>query len=574
MAKPNVIVQRLAAFLDKTFNGLIDMSDRQDRSDSDQRAQFLSRALAAWCVKYLAGTDPNTAGAAVTDDYQDGGIDALYFDQLSDTLIFVQTTFSPDGKPINGGATAQFVDGVRDILAVKLDRFNQKFQKREAEIRGALYKPLQILLVTAHTSTQPFATQARQKIGDLIDELNVSGPIAAAEYFDQARLYRAITSDSEGAKIKLEIPLRDWGQIDKPFLAFYGRVHVAEVAKWWHDYNRALCSRNLRHLLPSSEVNNALEITLKNDAENFWYFNNGITVVCDSIDKAIYGAPKRDVGLFKCEGVSIVNGAQTVGTIGTTLADPKLAEEQSAWIQIRIISLDKAPIDFDRRITRATNFQNAVRGRDFAAMDPIQRRLASEFALDRQTYAYKSGEADPQGDQGCSITEATQALACGQETVDLAVQVKREIGSIWSNIDGAPYLDLFNDSLTNQKVWRAVRVMRSVDSTLQLLRASELPRADMIGIHMNRVILHLVFQDPRIKSINHDDAEAAPLLNEAVQATERAFKAVASYLQTNHPNEYLASLCKNRPKCAALVSAIKANMSFPQGQTGNLFSPK
>jgi AIPR protein len=480
-----------------------------------------------------------------------------------------------EGKPINGAATAQFVDGVRDILAVKLERFNQKFQKREAEIRGALYKPLRILLVTAHTSTQPFATPAQQKIQDLIDELNVSGPIATSEYFDQARLYKAITSDSEGAKIKLEIPIRDWGVIDKPFQAFYGRVHVLEVAKWWHDYNRSLCTRNLRHLLPSSEVNAALEKTLKAEADNFWYFNNGITIVCDSIDKAIYGAPKRDVGLFKCEGVSIVNGAQTVGTIGTTLSDSKTAEDQPGWIQVRIISLDKAPPDFDRRITRATNFQNAVRGRDFAAMDPTQQRLATEFALDRQTYAYKSGESDPQGEQGCSITEATQALACAQDAVDLAVQVKREIGSIWANIDEPPYTDLFNDSLTSQKVWRSVLVMRMVDSTLQTLRGSNLQRADMIGIHMNRVILHLVFQDSKVKPLNHDEADLEQLLREVQQATERVFEEVASYLQTTHPGEYLASLCKNRPKCAALSDAIKANLSVPRGQSGSLFeNPK
>jgi hypothetical protein len=80
MAKPNVIIQRLGAFLEKTFSGQIDMSDRSDRPEPGQRAQFFSRALAAWCVKYFTRTDPKTAGAAVTDDYHDGGIDALYFD--------------------------------------------------------------------------------------------------------------------------------------------------------------------------------------------------------------------------------------------------------------------------------------------------------------------------------------------------------------------------------------------------------------------------------------------------------------------------------------------------------------
>jgi hypothetical protein len=40
--------------------------------------------------------------------------------------------------------------------------------------------------------------------------------------------------------------------------------------------------------------------------------------------------------------------------------------------------------------------------------------LAVEFALDKRRYVYKSGEMDPKGDEGCSIVEATQALACAR----------------------------------------------------------------------------------------------------------------------------------------------------------------
>lgn len=564
-----VNVERIANVLKRTFDGHIDMSDLSGRPAQDVNAAFLARALAAWCLTFIAGTDPGTAGGAVTDGFQDNGIDSLYFDQPSNTLLFVQSTFSQDGShPINGHATAEFVDGVRALLSEKLDRFNAKFQKRKAEILAALYQPIKIILVTAHTSLNPLSAPVQQKIGDLISELNASEPTAQAVYIDQAALYRAVLSASAQVKVTLNVPLINYSTIDKPFLAYYGRVHVLEVAKWWRDYGKNLCSRNLRHLLISSEVNAALEQTLRNEPDNFWYFNNGITIICESIGKAIVGAPAQQLGLFQCQGASIVNGAQTVGTIGSTLS-ALLAESQKAggqeqeaqhgWVQVRLIDLAKCPPDFGLFVTRATNFQNAVSYRDLAALDRTQQRLAIEFALDQRTYAYKSGEADPHGEQGCSITEATQALACAQHKIDLAVQVKREIGEIWRDTTKAPYTDLFNDGLTTQTVWRSVLVMRAVEDEIQNLRHSSLSRADMLGIHMHRVILHIVFRDPEVKPLNHDDNDQGKLLAKVREISPRVFKQVADYVETQHPNEYLASLCKNGQKCSALAVALLGN---------------
>jgi len=44
--------------------------------------------------------------------------------------------------------------------------------------------------------------------------------------------------------------------------------------------------------------------------------------------------------------------------------------------------------------------------------------------------------------------------------------------------------------------------MRAIDEELQKLRTSELLRADLVAIHLNRLILHLVFQDPAVRPLN------------------------------------------------------------------------
>jgi hypothetical protein len=148
------------------------------------------------------------------------------------------------------------------------------------------------------------------------------------------------------------------------------------VSHWWQQHKHALCSRNIRHFFQRSDVNDALRQTLLTESDCFWYFNNGITIVCNSIQKTLAGAPGRELGLFNCNGVSVVNGAQTIGMIGTVVPQAGAAAasyqqtlDENSWVQIRIISLEKCPPGFDRLITQATNFQNAVDRRDFLAMD-------------------------------------------------------------------------------------------------------------------------------------------------------------------------------------------------------------
>jgi hypothetical protein len=214
-------------------------------------------------------------------------------------------------------------------------------------------------------------------------------------------------------------------------------------------------------------------------------------------------------------------------------------------------------------------------------MDPLQHRLATDFAMDRRKYVYKSGEQEPRGEEGCSIVEATQALGCAA-SVNLAVQVKREIGALWANTDLAPYTDIFPGELTTARVWRCVLVMRAVDEELQKLRMTELPRAELVAVHMNRVILHLVFQDPSVRPFNHDGTPDTEIVIAARSAVLPIFKKVSEYLEREHPNDYPAPLSKNLSKCERLATDYKKpasakspsppeqgslNFSTPNGQS-------
>lgn len=113
----------------------------------------------------------------------------------------------------------------------------------------------------------------------------------------------------------------------------------------------------------------------------------------------LVGGANRESGTFALEGASIVNGAQTVGTI-LQAADPA----SPGQVFVKIISLANGPADFGKRITEAANTQNRIERRDFAALDPNQQRLAVDVSLHMQKrYVYNSGEVPPAEGDGCTI---------------------------------------------------------------------------------------------------------------------------------------------------------------------------
>lgn len=98
---------------------------------------------------------------------------------------------------------------------------------------------------------------------------------------------------------------------------------------------------------------------------------------------------------------------------------------------MRFISLENCPPDFAVEVTTATNTQNKIELRDFASLDPTQERLRQDLVLDLQKiYAYKSGEVISSPQDGCTIDEATIALACSLPEVQFAADAKRYISQL------------------------------------------------------------------------------------------------------------------------------------------------
>jgi hypothetical protein len=548
-------IGHIKAALQKRFDGQIDLSDLgPNTTAADRENFFLTRSLAAFLKAELAEIDDKIAAKAVVDGSRDNGIDAFYFDATERICYLVQSKWIHNGKgSIEVGEVHKFVQGVTDLLEAKLDHFD-KLKHKKPEIDAALTdSSATFVLVVVYTGEQSMSSDALRPIEDFLREQNDPTALISFKQLRQADLYAIVARQAIGESVKLTVLLHEWGKVTEPYPAYYGMVDLQDI-ETWRAFGQALYTRNLRGFKGNTDVNEGIVKTARFAPENFWYFNNGITILCDKLSKQPLGGSSRESGVFECEGASVVDGAQTVGSILSAL-DGGPNGFHRARVSVRIIDLEKCPPSFGSELTRAANTQNRIEKKDFAAQDTEQDRLKTELLLEcAKVYAYKTGDRSPLPEEGCTFDDAVVALACAQEDSGLCVQAKREVGLLYDDITQAPYKKLFNASVSALKLWRAVEIMRAVGEALR--EQANLEGKDrLIAVQGNRFILHLVFRVlNKFDSASQDEfekmKEGIPGIALEMLASTTAEK------EKQAKGSYPANVFKNTSKCKALAEAV------------------
>ena len=200
--------------------------------------------------------------------------------------------------------------------------------------------------------------------------------------------YKEIKSDNpleydynpEIESIKLQIEQldidRNYLELKAPFESYIFFVRPKTIHDLFQKYGFKIFFRNIRNPLLASDYNREIVNTLKNNPSFFWYFNNGITAITQSLPKKINSiATQIDIS-----GLQVINGAQTFYAIYKAYQEAKNGEKHimndSVLITFRLVRGGNK--DFELDITRYTNQQNEVFAREFWANDPVQIRLQNE----------------------------------------------------------------------------------------------------------------------------------------------------------------------------------------------------
>jgi hypothetical protein len=545
---------RIRSTLERRYKEKIDLKDYDRKPEKEKEKAFLTRSLSAFALSQLAGISDSLAATCVIDGYDDNGIDAIYYDANDNKVYIVQSKWMDSGRDSpKQGDIQKFLKGFKDFLNADFSQFNDKLKNMKDVLSEALYNAqVRFVLVITYTGSQPLSEKhAKRDLENLLKELNDPIELVTYQVLSQRELYNAAEGLAEGSPINLDILIRDWGQIDHPYLAYYGQLDALDIANWWQSYSDRLFAPNLRKFLGNTEVNESIIGTLINNPEKFWYFNNGVTILCETINQKPIGKGSTKSGVFECTGVSIVNGAQTVGSIAKAFTtNPE--KVCLARVSARLISLDNCPEGFATEITRAANTQNKIEHRDFVSLDLEQKRLQTDLRIlcDKE-YVYKSGDQKPKEEIGCDLEEATVALACANANVELAVQAKREIGKLWEDTEKPPYKLLFNSQLSAIRLWRLVEVSRIVENELRRLQNELESRKRLVAIHGNRFILYRIFRSLSIENFDNMELEFEPIKIFASEKTKDVLSNLIEIINFNpkYSNSYPANLFKNKTKC-------------------------
>lgn len=527
---------------------------------ADQRENFiLTRSLAAFSLAQIASIKDDIAADAVVDGSQDNGIDAIYYDSTEKVCYVVQSKWINSGNgSVDVGEIQKFVQGFNDLLLPRFDRFNDKIRRKRDMIMAALEdSSARFVLVITYTGQQSLSADAQRPLADLLEDLNDPTELVSLRVLSQSELHAAIARQALGESVTIEIMLQDYGHIGDPYDAYYGRVDVSDIANW-DQYGQALTDKNLRGFKGNTDVNDDIGKTLKTNPEKFWYFNNGITIISERISKKPIGGASRTSGVFVCEGASVVNGAQTVGTI-TALKNANSEELKNARVLVRLISLEKCPDGFGTEITRAANTQNRIEKKDFAALDPQQERLKTDLWLGLQKeYAYKTGDPEPAPERGCTLDEATVALACAHQDIGMAMQAKREVSKLYDDIKKPPYIYLFNPGLTAIRMWRCIEILRAVDIALKDQQQQREGREKLVAVHGNRFVLHGVIKSMPMHDLDDPTTDLEAIKAQIPALTATVLDKTITEAKRLFPTAYPSNLFKNVSKCRDLISSVLA----------------
>ncbi len=546
-------VRQIEAKLLEMFEQHLDLSDI-GATDPERQTKVLTRCLAAFAVYLETGCSEIEAANAVWDGSDDNGLDAVFHDASDQRIIVVQSKWIKCGSGEPGASElATFANGVKDLIEDATAHFAPRLQGKLIDVSQALSTPgASVTVVIITTGSSELAVHGTRNIDRMVTELNGSGseeedPMALKVVYGLTEVFSRLASRTAGEAIELDANIFDWSHITTPYSAYIGAIDGLQLKDWWSVHGKRLVAKNIRHSLGSTDVNEQIRLTASDDPAHFWYFNNGITLIADDVAKAPRAAASRTAGIFQFKGASIVNGAQTVSTLGRIEKENSLGQVR---VPIRVIMLKDAPENFGSEVTRTNNLQNRVEGRDFAAQDPQQARIQQEMGIEDIEYQFLRSENFVPSEKSCDLVEVTVALACASADPALAVQLKTGIGRFFADISRAPYKSLFNPNLSGARAFNAVVVQRVIDGWIDAKKAEIARRSGYpwtMLIHGNRLlscsVFKLVSTSVLTKPIRDFSTEVRNL--EIAVKCESVYETMLASLEADYPNRFLAVLFKN-----------------------------
>ncbi|MCJ0871525.1 AIPR family protein [Streptomyces sp. AP-93] len=571
--KPDLVTQvrQIGNALRSVYGELLDVGDLAAKYTGEAfEKRLMSRMLTAQAVRIVTGLSPEESAATVIDGDLDQGIDAIAVVEGPQPHVYlVQSKWSGKGSAKDERETVlELLAGYRLIDEENFAPFNPR-GRRLAEYaksvmdRGAVPVTQVVVLIRPDLPKEGFM----QAIANGEAEFNRYGPVLDHRIILAAEVWESVRADQAPDPVVLSAELFPWFGMgsDALYESYQGIVDAEQVADWATQHGTNLFNLNNRKPLGRTSINNALISTLTEEPATFWYFNNGITVLCDRVDKAVRSvrAPQQKPLTLTLHNASVVNGAQTVRAVADAMANDNAAAE--AKISVRIIVTQQAE-EFASETTRATHRQNSVSDRDFITLDPVQGDIMDEMRAELGLeYEVQRSEVDLPEASGCTVVEAACALACAHVDSQYAARIALSLDPLWERGPQGAYDTLFRPRPSVYLLWNAVQVLREVQRCLLDLRKRYEGRGAALTQHGTYLLTHLVFRLLDTEAMGEPDTKLA-WAEEATAKTKALVErllpvTMAAIDELFTERSQIRALCSDADRCRDLIERVVAVMT-------------
>ena len=529
-------------------------------TDEQHYKNRLSRSLAAFAIANLADVTPAQAANSIINGENDNGIDAVYFDRMKNLLLLVQ---AKAGNAPDMGDNKKFCDGIRDLVNLRFEKFNQSFQRLQPDVEDALETNGVKIIGCNIYLDKSLNSHVITDLNQLKTELNQFSERFEWRDININITHGWLTAKQAIAPVDVVLTVENWHCLEQPRKAYYGLVKASDLAALYQQHDKRLFEKNIRYYLGTEDVNSAIAETVANQPNELFYLNNGLTISCSSISLPLGHNQKSTK--FTLQGFSVVNGAQTVGAIASVYnANSSISAD--AKLLVTIIEVGTATDSIGVKITEARNTQNAVRDVYFAALDPNQERLRQECMVSNIVYSYRPS-TDRNSQDRITIEQAAVALACFSGNTEIVVAAKREIGQLYKRY----YLTIFSDKISGIMLCRYVRIFQYLDSIFSASENSATGRQKMFYKHSRFFILDILGRrkKPVINKVEIElsDDDKIELSRIALELAELIYNIAESQFASD-PKGYLA-IFKNLTDVGLLTRAVMQELAFRDAQNNN-----
>lgn len=357
-----------------------------------------------WFLHAYLVDEEEAAARALTGGPNDKGIDAVLVDEASETVFLVQgkfrttvggksegradvTSFASTANVLLGDADGfrEFLDGIDPLVEERLRTARKRLSRKSAPYR------LQLLYVTLGRVSEGLQKEAT-------DIVRAGGPAASIRILAGKQVLGLLDDYLDGVAPpvrSLDLPIETGDRVTASGVitrfdptsdieSWVFSMKGSEIGGLFERTGKRLFARNIRGFLGDTKINRAMEDTLRSRPHYFWYFNNGVTMVCDSAQKI----QERGREILRLENPQVINGQQTTRVLAALDAfSPK------ASVLVRIIRIpregDGSSSRFDElvsQVVEATNWQNFIKASDLVAND--RRQVLIERELRKRNYQY------------------------------------------------------------------------------------------------------------------------------------------------------------------------------------------